>query len=48
MNKKHRALLHFKDREYSLALSHRNELSKDAIVGLRHFLQEVGLTPENL
>lgn len=48
MTKKHRALLHFKDKEYSLALSHRNELSKDAIVGLRHYLEEVGLTPENL
>jgi len=48
MNKKHRALIHFKDKEYSLALSHRNELSKDAIVGLRHFLEEVGLTPDTL
>lgn len=47
-SKKHRALLHFKGKEHSLALSHRHELSKDAIVGLRHFLEEVGLTPDEL
>ncbi|QFR48749.1 hypothetical protein FJR48_03040 [Sulfurimonas lithotrophica] len=48
MTKKHRALLHFEAKEHSIALSHRNELSKDAVVKLRHFLEEVGLTPDNL
>ena len=46
MTKKHRALLHFNGKEHSLALSHRHELSKDAIVKLRNFLEEVGLTPD--
>lgn len=46
--KHHRALIHYKGEEHSLTLSHRNELSKDSISKLRHFLEEVGLTPENL
>ena len=48
MSKEHRALIHLKGKEHSMTLSHRNELSKDSIVKLRHFLEEVGLTPENL
>jgi len=48
MNKQHRALIHLNGREHSLTLSHRNELSKDAIVKLRHFLEEVGLTTDKL
>lgn len=48
MNKQHRALIHVNGKEHSLALSHRNELSKDAIVKLKHFLQEVNLTPDKL
>jgi hypothetical protein len=47
-SKHHRALLHFKNQEHSLTLGHRNELSKDSIMQLRHFLEAVGLTPENL
>ena len=46
--KQHRALIHYKGQEHSLTLSHRNELSKDTITKLRHFLEAVGLTPENL
>ena len=48
MNKQHRALIHIDGKEHSMTLSHRNELSKDAIVKLRHYLEEVGLTPERL
>ena len=48
MNRHNRALIHMDGKEHSLALSHRNELSKDAIVKLRHYLQEVGLTPDKL
>jgi len=48
LNKEHRALIHLNGKEHSLTLSHRPELSKDAIVKLRHFLEEVGLTPEKL
>jgi predicted RNA-binding protein with RPS1 domain len=48
MNKQHRALVHINGKEHSITLSHRNELSKDAIVKLRHYLEEVGLTPDKL
>lgn len=48
LNKEHRAIIHMNGREHSLALSHRPELSKDSVVKLRHFLEEVGLTPEKL
>ena len=47
-NKQHRALIHYNGKEHSLALGHRNELSKDSIVKLRHYLEEVGLTPDKL
>lgn len=48
VTKQGRALIHIKDKVHSLSLSHRNELSKDSIVGLRHFLEEVDLTPNTL
>lgn len=48
VNKQHRAIVHLNGKEHSITLSHRNELSKDAIVKLRHFLEEVGLTPDTL
>jgi hypothetical protein len=48
MTKQHRALVHYKGKEHSMTISHRNELSKDAIVKLRHFLQETGLTPDSI
>ena len=48
MNKQHRAIVHLNGKEHSITLSHRNELSKDAIVKLRHYLEEVGLTPDTL
>ena len=48
VNKEHRAIVHLNGKEHSMTLSHRPELSKDAIVKLRHFLEEVGLTPDKL
>ena len=47
-SKNGRVLIHLNDREHSLAVSHRNELSKDSMVKLRHFLEEVNLTPDKL
>jgi len=48
VNKEHRAIIHLNGKEHSIALSHRPELSKDTIVKLRHFLEEVGLTADKL
>ena len=48
MSKQHRAVIHLNGREHSMTISHRPELSRDAIVKLRHFLEEVGLTPDKL
>ncbi|MEJ2372208.1 MAG: hypothetical protein P8Y22_00640 [Sulfurimonas sp.] len=48
VSKKHRLLLHVNGKEHSVSLSHNNELHKDAVVALRHFLEEVGLTPDKL
>jgi hypothetical protein len=48
MTKKHRLLLHYANKEHSVALSHSNELTKDSVVKLRHFLEEVNLTPDQL
>lgn len=48
MSKKHHAIIRLNGRKYSLTLSHRNELSKDSIVKLRHFLEEVNFTPDKL
>ena len=48
MSKQHRVLIRLNEKTHSLVLSHRNELSKDSIVKLRHFLEDVGLTPDKL
>ncbi len=48
MSKKHRVLLNYKANKHSLALSHGNDVSKDSLVKLRHYLEEVGLTPDKL
>ena len=48
VNKQHRAIINLNGKEHSLMLSHRNEISRDSIVKLRHFLEEVGLTPDKL
>jgi hypothetical protein len=48
LTKTHKAKIHFRDEEFVLPLSHKNDLSKDAITSLRHFLEKVNLTPETL
>ncbi len=48
VNKQHRALINMGGKEHSLMLSHRNEISKDSIVKLRHFLEDIGYTPDKL
>ena len=48
MTKQNKAKIFFDNDEFILSLSHRNELSKDSIVKLRHFLEKVGLTPDKL
>lgn len=48
VSKQHRAMVHYSDKQHSITLSHRPELSKDSVTKLRHFLEEVGLTPDKL
>ena len=48
LTKQHKAKIHLKGEDFTLSLSHRNEMSKDNIAKLRHFLQELGLTPDKL
>jgi hypothetical protein len=48
VTKQHKAKLSMNGEEFSLALSHRNELSIDSVTKLRHFLEKVGLTPDKL
>ncbi len=48
MTKHHRAKMFFKNEELILALSHRNEMSKDNVARLRHFLEKVDLVPDKL
>ncbi len=48
LTKKHKAKLFYKDSEYILPLPHTDYLSKDSVVGLRHWLESVGLTPDSL
>jgi len=48
ITKGHKAKIFLRDEEFVLGLSHNNDLSKDAIVQLRHFLEKVNLIPETL
>lgn len=48
MTKKHKAKISLRDEEYVLSLSHTNDLSKDAVTSLRHFLEKVDLVPATL
>ena len=49
MTKNHHAKIFLKGEGYIMPLPHKDPvLSKDIIVELRHFLEKVGLTPENL
>ncbi|MDD2791255.1 MAG: hypothetical protein PHU40_11430 [Sulfurimonas sp.] len=38
----------YEGKEFVLGLHHSGNLSKDEVVGLRHYLEEIGLTPEKL
>ncbi len=49
LTKEHHAKIHYNSEVFSLPLPHGdNALSKDAVVELRHFLEKVGLTPQNI
>ncbi len=48
ITRNNKAKLSIDSRNFTLALSHKNDLSKDSIVKLRNFLEEVGLTPDNI
>jgi len=48
MTKKNKAKIFLRDEEFVLALSHKNDLSKDSITALRHFLEKVNLVPATL
>ena len=48
LNKHHKAKMSIDGEDLVLGLSHRNELSKDSITKLRHFLEKVDLTPDKL
>ena len=38
----------FDGRDFTLGFHHSGSLSKDEVLRVRHFLEEVGLTPERL
>ncbi|WP_373036730.1 hypothetical protein [Sulfurimonas sp.] len=48
ITKHNKARLIFNQQELIMALSHRNDLSKDSIAKLRHYLEEIGLTPDKM
>jgi hypothetical protein len=48
ISKQNKAKLSKDGEEVALVFSHNNDLSKDAVVNLRHFLERVGLTPSSL
>jgi len=49
ITKEHHAKIHLNGKMFSMPLPHRDHtLSKDTVVEVRHFLEEVGLTPDNI
>ena len=46
--KKHKAKLFYNEAEFVLPMPHGPTLPKDEVVQLRHWLQEIGLTPDAL
>ncbi len=48
LTKKHKAKLFYGEKEFVLPLPHGDHLSKDEVVMLRHWLEEVGLTPDKI
>ena len=47
-SKHNKAKITMNNAEFVLAISHTNTLSKDSVVGLRHFLESVDLVPDKL
>ena len=48
ITKHNKAKMTYNGKELGMALSHRNDLSKDSIGKLRHYLEDVGLTPDTI
>jgi len=48
ITKHNKAKIFLREKEYVLALSHNNDLSKDSISKLKHFLEEIDLVPGKL
>ncbi|QOY51058.1 hypothetical protein [Candidatus Sulfurimonas baltica] len=48
MTKHNKAKIFIKDKELIMALAHSSILTKDTILKLRHFLEEVGLVPDSI
>ena len=48
LTKKHKAKLFYNESEFVLPLPHGDHLPKDEVVLLRHWLEEIGLTPESV
>ena len=48
ISKHNKAKIFFKSEELVIPVPHDHVLSKDMVVEVRHFLEKVGLTPENL
>jgi hypothetical protein len=46
--KHNKAKIFYNDKEFVMPLPHGDHLDKDSVVALRHFLEEVGLTPDTL
>ncbi|SFV65564.1 hypothetical protein MNB_SM-5-755 [hydrothermal vent metagenome] len=49
LTKENHAKIHLNGKMFSMPLPHKDHtLAKDTIVELRHFLEEVGLTPDSI
>lgn len=48
ITKHHKAKISKNGEEYSLPMTQGHDMSKDTVVTLRHFLEKIGLTPQNL
>jgi len=48
LTKKHKAKLFYEEKEFVLPLPHGDHLPKDEVVMLRHWLEEIGLTPDKI
>ena len=48
ITKKNKAKLTYENKEFFLALPHSDTLPKDEVISLKHFLEDVGLTPDNI